>query len=73
MNEKTKNGLFVLITMIPLIGGLVYSRVKNKNLEKQNKKLTIENERTKARNNVLEGQNEQLMKELDKLCSEDKA
>ncbi len=73
MNEKTKNGLFVLITMIPLIGGLVYSKVKNDNLEKQNKKLTIENERTKARNSVLEGQNEQLIKELDKLCSEDKA
>lgn len=65
MNNGLKKGLIIASIIIPGIG-LVYSILKNKDLKKDNDKLIRQNERLEARADVLEKQNQDLLKEIDK-------
>lgn len=65
MNNGLKKGLIIASIIIPGIG-LVYSILKNKDLKKDNDKLIRQNERLEARADVLEKQNQNLLKEIDK-------
>lgn len=65
MNNGLKKGLIIASIIIPGIG-LVYSILKNKDLKKDNDKLIRQNERLEAHADVLEKQNQDLLKEIDK-------
>lgn len=65
MNNGLKKGLIIVSIIIPGIG-LIYSALKNRDLKKNNNKLIRQNERLEARADVLEKQNQELLKEIDK-------
>ena len=67
--DKRKIGV-VFAIIIPIIGGLIYEKIKHIQLSEENKKLTQENGRLKTRNDVLEEQNESLFKELEKIAND---
>lgn len=54
-----------LAIIIPVVGGILYAKLKHKKLTEENTKLTLERERLIARNKVLEEQNQDLFKHLD--------
>lgn len=65
MNNGLKKCLIIASMIVPGIG-LVYSALKNRDLKKDNDKLTRQNKRLEARADILEKQNQDLLKEIDK-------